>query len=145
MRTGGLFNIVLFLSAMFILSSCTQETNYAPTTHYQNKEVEVFDTIIEPSDTIEKQNITVATNTSDLPNVSLQVTPTDSATITLKEATLSVPIGAVDHSITLSITNLNDSDLPRLPQGMVNVTRNAPAFRFLPHGEHFTNAPAHIT
>ena len=79
------------------------------------------------------------------PQIKLPVTPTDSASVSLMGATLSVPLGAVEKELTLSITALENSDLAKLPQGMVNVTRNAAGFRFLPHGKHFSSKDARVT
>ncbi len=81
----------------------------------------------------------------DLPHKTLPVTPTDSASVTLMGATLSVPVGAVGRELTLSITALEEADIEKLPQGMVNVTRGAAGFRFLPHGRHFTGCDARIS
>lgn len=87
----------------------------------------------------------VATVSSrDLPHKTLPVTPTDSASVTLMGATLSVPAGAVDRELTLSITALEEADIARLPQGMVNVTRDAAGFRLLPHDRHFTGSDVRI-
>ncbi len=80
----------------------------------------------------------------DLPHKTLPVIPTDSASVMLMGATLIVPLGAVDKALTLSVTALETADLAKLPQGMVNVTRNAAGFRFLPHGAHFTHGDARI-
>ncbi len=79
------------------------------------------------------------------PRITLQVTPTDSASVSLMGATLVVPTGAVEQELTLSITALGFAGLAKLPQGMVNVTRNAAGFRFLPHGRHFSGKDARIT
>jgi RHS repeat-associated protein len=101
-------------------------------------------------DTIRSERETTTTNviaTRELqcPQIKLPVTPTDSASVSLMGATLSVPLGAVEKEVTLSITALNSADIAKLPQGMVNVTRNAAGFRFLPHGKHFSSKDAHIT
>lgn len=139
------YNTVLFLCSTLIFGSCTHKKNYVPTTNTQDICLESSDFIVETSAPTVSQNFTSQTNISELPYVSLLVTPTDSATVSLKEATLSVSLGSVAQSLTLSITALNASSIPCLPQGMINVTRNATAFRFLPHGEHFINANARIT
>lgn len=59
-------------------------------------------------------------------------------------AKLVVPAGGIENATTLSITPLSSDELPDLPSGMVNVTRGAAGFRFLPHGEHFRRAAATI-
>lgn len=106
------------------------------------------------TDTIAKDSVAIILSTAhtntpisqrDLPHKTLPVTPTDSASVTLMGATLSVPFGAVDKELTLSITALEETDIAKLPQGMVNVTRNAAGFRFLPHGKHFTGSDARIS
>ncbi len=137
--------LAIITCVVILFWGCTKETNYVPTAYIQDREVVVYDTIVELLDTNVSQCVTVCAEVSELSVISRRVTPLDSASVTLKEATLSVPIGAVSHSVTLSITALNSTQIPRLPQGMVNVTHNASGFRFLPHGEHFIGANAHIT
>ena len=131
-----------------ILAACANET----TTVSQEGVCAVnADSVVAISvDTIRSERETTTTNviaTRELqrPQIKLPVTPTDSASVSLMGATLSVPLGAVEKEITLSITALDSADIAKLPQGMVNVTRNAAGFRFLPHGKHFSAKDAHIT
>ena len=121
-------------------------------TRQANQTVTPTDFVV--TDTIATDTVAIAPPTAptssaisprDLPRKTLLVTPTDSASVTLMGATLSVPVGAVDKELTLSITALEDGDIARLPQGMVNVTRNATGFRLLPHGRHFTGGDARIS
>ncbi len=65
------------------------------------------------------------------------VTPDLGQTFRLSDASLSVPAGALNKTTTLSITALREVDIPPLDQGMVNVTKGHPAYRFLPHGSQF--------
>jgi RHS repeat-associated protein len=55
------------------------------------------------------------------------------------EAQLKVGDKALLATKKMSLTTLRNIDLPALDMGMTNVTQQSKGFRFLPHGEHFTN------
>jgi RHS repeat-associated protein len=59
-------------------------------------------------------------------------------TIQLENVQLNVGSKALLATKKLSITTLRDMDLPALDMGITNVTDGNKGFRFLPHGEHFT-------
>ena len=126
-----------------VLVSCVNES---ANTH-QSEPYTKSQTDIVASDTVVSPTTPIVTTVSsrELPHITLPVTPTDSASVSLMGATLSVPLGAVEKEVTLSITALENSDLAKLPQGMVNVTRDAAGFRFLPHGKHFSSKDARVT
>ena len=65
-------------------------------------------------------------------------------TLQVLGARLFVPAGSLERNRTLSITALGTDEIPQLPSGMVNVTKGAAGFRFLPHGEHFKKAAATV-
>ena len=79
----------------------------------------------------------------------------DSDTLTVGRARLAVPSGAMTRPRVLSITPLKKGEIAQLPTGMVNVTGNCGSmmaksdtvagYRFLPHGNHFSNHLASIT
>ncbi|MDO4957856.1 MAG: SpvB/TcaC N-terminal domain-containing protein [Prevotellaceae bacterium] len=79
----------------------------------------------------------------------------DSDTLTVGRARLAVPSGAMTRPRVLSITPLKKGEIAQLPAGMVNVTGDCgtlmaatdtvAGYRFLPHGNHFSNHLASIT
>ncbi len=85
----------------------------------------------------------VALKTANKP-VSKRFTPQRDDTLQVMRARLYVPKGSLERNKTLSVTALKASELPMLPQGMVNVTDSAAGFRFLPHGEHFKKLAAKV-
>jgi hypothetical protein len=60
-------------------------------------------------------------------------------TLQTSEAQLKVGDKALLATQKMSLTTLRNIDLPALDMGMTNVTQQSKGFRFLPHGEHFTN------
>ncbi|MFV0506684.1 MAG: SpvB/TcaC N-terminal domain-containing protein, partial [Bacteroidales bacterium] len=44
-----------------------------------------------------------------------------------------------------SVTTLRYTDLPAMDMGMSNLTKSSKGYRFLPHGEHFTDSGAVVT
>ena len=60
-------------------------------------------------------------------------------TLQTTEAQLKVSDKALLATQRMSLTTLRNMDLPALDMGMTNVTQQSKGFRFLPHGEHFTN------
>ncbi len=61
-----------------------------------------------------------------------------SGSIDMETAALKVKEEALLDSKEISITSLRDIDLPALNLGMSNVTGADKGYRFLPHGEHFS-------
>ena len=57
--------------------------------------------------------------------------------ISLLGAKLHIPTGAMISPRLVSITALQQADIPALDQGLVNVTDVYSGYRFLPHGSHF--------
>jgi len=71
---------------------------------------------------------------------SAKVSPRRSKQITHEEATLEINEDAIDTETQLSISELYDADLPKLPSGLLNVTKGKrKGYRFLPHGQKFKN------
>ena len=142
----------LSIAIATILAACASETAKVSQEGVCSIDTESVATI--SADTIKCEREAIPTtaianiasaNELQRPQIKLPVTPTDSASVSLMGATLSVPLGAVKKEVTLSITALENSDLAKLPQGMVNVTRDAAGFRFLPHGKHFSSKDARVT
>jgi RHS repeat-associated protein len=62
--------------------------------------------------------------------------------ISLPGARLHIPSGAITSPRLVSITALQQADIPVLDKGMVNVTAGSGGYRFLPHGSHFAKPVA---
>ncbi len=87
--------------------------------------------------------------------VSKFFTNSDSDTLNVGRAQLTVPREAMEKGKVLSITPLRKGELPTLPTGMVNVTGGCDTlmartdtvsgYRFLPHGNHFVHHLASIS
>jgi hypothetical protein len=70
------------------------------------------------------------------------VSATKDAELAFGGAALSVPAGAVDSDVRLTIRPLAVRDVPPLDAGMTNITEGGRAFRFGPHGMTFKKALA---
>ena len=57
--------------------------------------------------------------------------------ITSDKAAILIPLNAVDTDVELSIQSISGEDIPMLPPGMINVTSDQKAYRFLPDGIKF--------
>ncbi len=81
--------------------------------------------------------ISVPPNTQPLiPTDSQKVTPGQAKKIRYEEAEISIPVGALDNEVTLSIEAL--PEVIELDAGMTNVTKGTrKGYRFLPHGTKF--------
>lgn len=69
--------------------------------------------------------------------VSKLVVPAKSSTIGIEDALVIIPEKAVQTGLDISVTPLRKVDIPPLNSGMINVTKNKGAYRFLPHGTNF--------
>ncbi|MGG8495190.1 SpvB/TcaC N-terminal domain-containing protein [Tenacibaculum sp. TC6] len=58
--------------------------------------------------------------------------------LSVQGAKIEIPIQSLKESKSISITALRSVDIPVLDMGMVNVTSNYSAYRFLPHGTQFS-------
>lgn len=58
-------------------------------------------------------------------------------TLRLGEAALEIAPGALGKSTRIVIEKLREGDMARLDSGLVNVTKAAPGYRFLPHDQKF--------
>ena len=65
----------------------------------------------------------------------------------IKHANTSIAVNAenISKNLDLSITSLQDRDIPPLNYGMSNVTADDAGYRFLPHGTHFDNDGAIVS
>ncbi|MDO5665380.1 MAG: SpvB/TcaC N-terminal domain-containing protein, partial [Bacteroidia bacterium] len=61
----------------------------------------------------------------------------EDANFSINRASIFIPKDALDNSSTISITPLRHVDIPPLNPGMINVTMDSEAYRFLPHGTQF--------
>ncbi|NOQ25414.1 MAG: hypothetical protein GQ564_08625, partial [Bacteroidales bacterium] len=66
------------------------------------------------------------------------VSNTESFELQLANAKLKGDSGCIDQDTKFSITALRDIDVPALDAGMVNVTAEFKGYRFLPHGNQFS-------
>ena len=64
--------------------------------------------------------------------------------ITHANTSIAVNAENISKNLNLSITSLQDRDIPALNYGMSNVTADDAGYRFLPHGTHFDNEGATI-
>lgn len=64
--------------------------------------------------------------------------------LSLEGAKIEADKNSLTANKTFSIAGLRYVDVPTLSPEMVNVTSDFYGYRMLPHGEHFTNAPARI-
>jgi len=64
--------------------------------------------------------------------------PTEAFTAGLSHAEISIEPEALAEPTPISITALRKVDIPPMDMGMINVTKNSEAYRFLPHGTTFT-------
>ncbi len=64
-------------------------------------------------------------------------TPSKELNLELEGATISIPANGLSKQQNISITALRNIDIPALDPGLVNVTKNNAAYRFLPHGLQF--------
>ena len=60
------------------------------------------------------------------------------AALSVAGAAITIPKGALVSTATVSVTTLRFVDIPALDAGMINVTRGAAGYRFLPHGTLFS-------
>ena len=65
----------------------------------------------------------------------------------IKHANTSIVVNAenISKNLDMSITSLQDRDIPPLNYGMSNVTADDAGYRFLPHGTHFDNDGAIVS
>ena len=59
-------------------------------------------------------------------------------------ATLVVDEGVLKENLEISISSIADDALPKLDNGLTNVTDSFSGYRFLPHGEHFSGKGAKV-
>ncbi|MBO4807105.1 MAG: hypothetical protein J5554_13850, partial [Paludibacteraceae bacterium] len=59
-------------------------------------------------------------------------------------AALDVEEGVLKSKLKISVSAIGESQLPKLEQGMTNVTDSFAGYRFLPHGEHFGGKGAKV-
>ncbi len=64
--------------------------------------------------------------------------------ITAPTASLQVTADALKTDLTITVSSIGESGLPKLDRGMTNVTDNVSGYRFLPHGEHFQGNGAKV-
>ena len=74
------------------------------------------------------------------PDVQVRTLKGNSLHLATEGLSLAAHGDAVQRSAVYSVTSLAQSELPPLPQGMVNLTAAAAGYRLLPGGEHFSPA-----
>ena len=59
-------------------------------------------------------------------------------------AILEIQEGVLKENLNISLSSIEESNLPKLDKGMTNVTDSVSGYRFLPHGEHFAGKGAKV-
>ncbi len=77
------------------------------------------------------------TLTNGVAHTQKKLTESQAGALAVAGASITIPKGALRSASTVSVTVLRPIDIPSLDAGMVNVTRGAGGYRFLPHGTLF--------
>ena len=95
-----------------------------------------------PQDTLTSADEAVPSGLADIrpPDVKVRVRRGNALVLETEGLLLTAADTAVTRSATYSATALYEGEFPGLPQGMVNMTAAAAAYRLLPSGDHFRPA-----
>jgi RHS repeat-associated protein len=124
----------LRLLAIFIVCLCSSVYAVAPISHPFNNTWRHIDY----NEFLNKANTHSSRKDRNFKRVKVEKWAASQETdINLAGASLHIPAGAMISPALLSVTALQDMDIPALDQGLHNVTGQYSGYRFLPHGSHF--------
>ena len=131
---------MLLASALLLVSGCRQNHREATPESPAAATVPLPPAI--PQDTLAHAGGAVPSTLADIrpPDVKVRVRRGNALVLETEGLLLTAADTAVTRSATYSATALYEGEFPGLPQGMVNMTAAAAAYRLLPSGDHFRPA-----